>query len=86
MTTDASDGGAFVVNNKNYTVLEGSYKGTKPAGAKDGVTASLETASGSKKGPRDQMAGQQNSRNYNEDGKAFRSTPCNLSDSDAGNS
>jgi hypothetical protein len=36
-------------------------------------------------GPRTQMPGQRNSRNYNEDGKGFQSTPVNLSDSEAGN-
>jgi hypothetical protein len=35
-------------------------------------------------GPRTQMAGQQNSRNYNENGKAFKST-SNPPDSEAGN-
>lgn len=35
-------------------------------------------------GPREQMAGQRDSRNYNENGKAFKSTPTGL-DSDQGN-
>lgn len=35
--------------------------------------------------PREQMRGQQNSRNYNENGKSFVSSPGDLADSDAGN-
>jgi hypothetical protein len=35
-------------------------------------------------GPREQMQGQRNSRNYSENGKAFRSTD-NAADSDGGN-
>jgi len=36
-------------------------------------------------GPREQMRGQQDGKHYHEDGKAFRSFPGNLVDSDAGN-
>jgi len=36
-------------------------------------------------GPREQMRGQQDGKHYNEDGKAFRSFPGNLADSDSGN-
>jgi len=36
-------------------------------------------------GPREQMRGQQDGKHYHEDGKAFRSFPGNLADSDSGN-
>jgi hypothetical protein len=35
--------------------------------------------------PREQMRGQRNSKNYNENGKAFRSSGFTNTDSDAGN-
>ena len=63
--------------------LVGSYAGDHRIPAKDGVTATLDALKNAG-GPRSQMAGQQNSRNYNESGKAFEST-SNASDSDAGN-
>ncbi len=50
----------------------GSTAGDHRKPVRDGVTDALRQASGSDKGPRSQMAGQKNSRNFSEDGKGFR--------------
>lgn len=52
----------------------GSTPGDHRKPVRDGVTDALRQASGSDKGPRSQMAGQKNSRNFSEDGKGFQST------------
>jgi hypothetical protein len=52
-------------------------------GSPDTVKASIDQIANNG-GPRSQMKGQRNSKNYNENGKAFRSTN-NSPDSDSGN-
>jgi hypothetical protein len=63
--------------------IVGSTPGDHRIPAKDGVTDALLQASGSGKGPRGQMAGQRNSKFYNENGSAFTPT-TNADDSNAG--
>jgi hypothetical protein len=62
------------------TVIQGSGSTSSDDVSKSVSTDQFKNASG----PRQQMQGQQDSRNYVENGKAFKSTPTGL-DSDAGN-
>jgi hypothetical protein len=68
----------------DFRTVEGCYAGDHRVRLADIVKSSLDSATGINKGVRDQMAGQQNSRSYREDGKAFEST-SNSPDSDQGN-
>jgi hypothetical protein len=71
---------AVVIRDVDSTVITGSHKS-----ASDDVSKNFSTdAFKNQGGPRSQMPGQQNSRNYNENGRAFKST-SNSPDSDAGN-
>jgi hypothetical protein len=62
--------------------ITGSYPGDSRSSG-DTAKASMD-AIANNGGPREQMKGQQDSRNYNENGKAFKST-SNSPDSEAGN-
>ena len=62
--------------------IQGSYPGDSRSSG-DSAKAAMD-AIANNGGPRTQMHGQQDSRNYNENGKAFQST-SNSPDSDAGN-
>lgn len=71
---------AVTVKRVDCTVLQGSGSTSSDDVSKNFSTDQFKNASG----PRTQMQGQQDSRNYNENGKAFKST-SNSPDSDAGN-
>jgi hypothetical protein len=53
--------------------ITGSNPGDHRIPAKDGVTAAIDAIK-NQGGPRSQMPGQQNSRSYDESGRAFKST------------
>jgi hypothetical protein len=80
--TATSQVGPITVKPVDRRTLQGSYPGdSRVSGdtAKNAVDQIANTG-----GPRTQMRGQQDSRNYNESGAAFKST-SNSPDSDAGN-
>ena len=67
----------------DFKSLAGSFAGDHRAGSPDTVKSSMDQIA-APPSPREQMRGQQNSKNYSENGKAFKST-SNGADSDAGN-
>jgi hypothetical protein len=71
---------ATTAKDVDSTVICGSHKSGSDDVSKNFSTDQFKNQGG----PRSQMSGQQNSRNYNENGKAFKSTG-NATDSDAGN-
>ncbi len=66
-----------VIKPVDFLTITGSYAGDHRSQAAPAVLPDNPS-------PREQMAGQRDSRNYNENGKAFKSTPTGL-DSDQGN-
>ena len=85
MATDATAVSDMItVKRDSYTQLQGRGAGPSSVKAtKDGTTPAIDAIKNAGC-PREQMKGQQNSKFYNENGKAFTSTPVGL-DSDAGN-
>lgn len=77
---EASQPAPIVVKQVDHVALEGSNKGDHRMPA---APVSMD-AFKNPPSPREQMRGQQNSRSYSENGKAFQST-SNANDSDAGN-
>ncbi len=67
----------IVVKPVDFKTITGSYAGDHRAEASPAQLPNQPN-------PRQQMEGQRDSRNYNENGKAFKSTPTGL-DSEAGN-
>jgi len=74
----------FDVNADNRKLVAGKATKSGSTGSVGDVAKATVDKLASNARPRKQMSGQQNSKHYNEDGTAFRSTPTGL-DSDAGN-
>lgn len=75
----------FDVNADNRKMVAGTATKSGQTGSVGDVAKKTVDDIASTARPRKQMKGQQNSKHYVEDGKAFVSTPVGL-DSDAGNS
>jgi hypothetical protein len=79
---EASQPTPIVVKPVDRKTITGSYPGDSRSSG-DSAKAAMDSIA-NPPAPREQMRGQQNSRNYNENGKGFKST-SNSPDSDAGN-